>query len=65
MIRFCCLRIKSKSQSSQWASKPDRVCNLKLVNGREKGGLIFSKVVKVQLIYHLSYTVFTPKLTLS
>ena len=32
---------------------------------QEKGGLIFSKVVKVQLIYHLSYTIFTPKLELS
>ena len=31
-----------------------------------KGGLIFSKVVKVQLTYHhLSYTVFTAKLKLS
>ena len=31
----------------------------------EKVGLIFSNVVKVQLIYHLSYTIFTPKLELS
>ena len=30
-----------------------------------KGRLIFSKVVKVQLIYHLSYTILTPKLELS